>query len=117
MRDYRLPDKLLNCDVRVVRVSGTVSNPFASRLQSLQLRQAEVLSRLLFNIGLEGGMRRARIIMSGTIFRKTDSKFISLMFSSKPLDGDPTSASIPQLFILQIYLKCKALGAFVSLSQ
>lgn len=52
----------------VVRVSGTLSSPFESRRG---LRQGDGLSCLLFNVALEGVVRRAGIDTSGTIFRKS----------------------------------------------
>ena len=52
----------------VVRVSGTLSSPFESRRG---LRQGDGISCLLFNIALEGVIRRAGINTSGTIFTKS----------------------------------------------
>jgi len=74
MHDYGFPDKLtrlvkatMERVMCYVRVSGTLSSPFESRRG---LRQGDGLSCLLFNIALEGVIRRARIDTSGTIFRK-----------------------------------------------
>jgi Reverse transcriptase (RNA-dependent DNA polymerase) len=75
MHEYGFPDKLtrlvkatMDRVMCVVRVSGTLSSPFESRRG---LRQGDGLSCLLFNIALEGVIRRARIDTSGTIFRKS----------------------------------------------
>ena len=75
MHDYGFPDKLtrlvkatLDRVMCVVRVSGTLSSPFESRRG---LRQGDGLSCLLFNIAMEGVIRRAGIDTSGTIFRKS----------------------------------------------
>ena len=51
-----------------VRVSGMLSSPFESRRG---LRQGDGLSCLLFNVALEGVIRRAGIDTSGTIFTKS----------------------------------------------
>lgn len=75
MHEYGFPDKLIRLIkatmervMCVVRVSGTLSSPFESRRG---LRQGDGLSCLLFNIALEGVIRRAGIDTSGTIFRKS----------------------------------------------
>lgn len=51
-----------------VRISGELSESFESRRG---LRQGDGLSCLLFNIALEGVMRRAEFNMRGTIFNKS----------------------------------------------
>ncbi|XP_062549913.1 uncharacterized protein LOC134214591 [Armigeres subalbatus] len=56
----------------VVRVSGAFSSPFETRRG---LRQGDGLSCLLFNIALEGVIRRAGIDRSGTIFTKSVQLF------------------------------------------
>ncbi|XP_055539027.1 uncharacterized protein LOC129726410 [Wyeomyia smithii] len=68
------PDKLtrlikatMNRVMCYVRVSGMLSSPFES---CRGLRQCDGLSCLLFNIALEGVIRRAGIDTSGTIFTK-----------------------------------------------
>lgn len=75
MHEYGFPDKLIRLlkatmerVMCVVRVSGTLSSPSESRKG---LRQGDGLSCLLFNIALEGVIRRAGIDTSGTIFRKS----------------------------------------------
>ncbi|KID80942.1 endonuclease-reverse transcriptase, partial [Metarhizium majus ARSEF 297] len=75
MHEYGFPDKLIRLIkatmdrvMCVVRVSGTLSSPFESRRG---LRQGDGLSCLLFNIALEGVIRRAGINTSGTIFTKS----------------------------------------------
>ncbi|XP_062715888.1 uncharacterized protein LOC134291753 [Aedes albopictus] len=75
MHEYGFPDKLIRLNkatmdrvMCVVRVSGTLSSPFESRRG---LRQGDGLSCLLFNIALEGVIRRAGINTSGTIFTKS----------------------------------------------
>lgn len=55
-----------------VQVSGTASDPFESRKG---LRQGDGISGLLFNIALEGVMRRAGFNIRGTIINKS-SQFI-----------------------------------------
>ena len=74
MHHNRFPDKLTQL-IRAtmaqvmcyVRVSGILSSPFESRRG---LRQGE-LSCLLFNIALEGVIRRAGIDTRGTIFTRS----------------------------------------------
>ena len=75
MHEFGFPDKLtrlikatLNQVRCYVRVGGTLSSPFESRRG---LRQGDGLSCLLFNIVLEGVVRRAAIETSGSIFRKS----------------------------------------------
>lgn len=75
MHEYGFPNKLtrlvkatMERVMCVVRVSGTLSSPFESRRG---LRQGDGLSCLLFNVALEGVIRRAAIDTSGTIFRKS----------------------------------------------
>jgi len=51
-----------------VRISGALSDPFESRRG---LRQGDGLSCLLFNIALEGVIRRAGLNTRGTIFSKS----------------------------------------------
>ena len=75
MHDNGFPDKLtrlvkatMDRVMCVVRVSGTLSSPFESRRG---LRQGDGLSCLLFNIALEGVIRRSGINTSGTIFRRS----------------------------------------------
>ena len=51
-----------------VKIAGGFSEPFESRRG---LRQGDGLSCLLFNIALEGVMRRAGFNMRGTIFTKS----------------------------------------------
>src|SRR5450759_2596799 len=55
-----------------VRISGGLSGSFESRRG---LRQGDGLSCLLFNIALEGVIRRAAFNMRGTIFSRS-SQFI-----------------------------------------
>ncbi|XP_062705217.1 uncharacterized protein LOC134287425 [Aedes albopictus] len=55
-----------------VRISGELSSSFESRRR---LRQGDELSCLLFNIALEGVMRRTGLNSRGTIFTKS-SKFV-----------------------------------------
>ena len=75
MHEYEFPDKLtrlikatMERVMCYVRVSGVLAEPFESRRG---LRQGDGLSCLLFNIALEGIIRRAGIDTSGTIFRKS----------------------------------------------
>ena len=51
-----------------VRISGVLSDPFECRKG---LRQGDGLSCLLFNIALEGVIRRSGLNMRGTIFTKS----------------------------------------------
>ena len=79
MHDYGFPDKLtrlvkstIDRVMCIARVSGTLSSPFESRRG---LRQGDGLSCLLFNIALEGVIRRAGIDTSGTILRRSVQLF------------------------------------------
>ena len=75
MHDNGFPDKLtrlikatLDRVMCHVRVSGDLAEPFESRRG---LRQGDGLSCSLFNIGLEGVVRRAGIDTRGTIFNRS----------------------------------------------
>ena len=75
MHDNGFPDKLtrlvkatMERVMCYVRVSGELSEPFESRRG---LRQGDGLSCLLFNVGLEGVVRKAGIDTSGTILYKS----------------------------------------------
>ena len=75
MHEYSFPSKLIKLiqatmnGVRSsVRISGVLSEPFECRVG---LRQGDGLSCLLFNIALEGVIRRAGLNMRGTIFTKS----------------------------------------------
>lgn len=75
MHEYGFPDKLtrlikatMDRVMCYVRVSQTFSSPFEARRG---LRQGDGLSCLLFNIALEGVIRRAGINTSGTILTRS----------------------------------------------
>ncbi|KXJ83475.1 hypothetical protein RP20_CCG006158 [Aedes albopictus] len=73
-----------------VRISGELSSSFESRRG---LRQGDGLSCLLFNIALEGVMRRAGLNSRGTIFTKS-SQFVLCTFGA---DLAAAAASVEQM--------------------
>ena len=79
MHDNGFPDKLTRLIKAIldrvmchVRVSTELAKPFESRRR---LRQGDGLSCALFNIGLEGVVRRAGIDTCGSIFNKAVQVF------------------------------------------
>jgi Reverse transcriptase (RNA-dependent DNA polymerase) len=75
MAEFGFPHKLIRLlkatltDVECcVKVGGNLSGSFKSEVG---LRQGDALSTMLFNIALEGVIRRAGVEMSGTVFTKS----------------------------------------------
>lgn len=112
MHEYGFPDKLTRL-IRAtmehvmcyVRIEGKLSNPFETRKG---LKQGDGLSCLLFNIILEGVVRRAEIDTRGTIFRKS----VQLVGFADDLDIIALSFSMME----ETYSRLKAQGEIVGLT-